>query len=157
MLQQSRSGKPKCLATVASKTTEAILQQPVGAKLRFVVGAMMIAGGTLWAQQNNLLNVESLEKINATGIARQRNHDFPVALFVVCDSCCSTHAVRSGPGRPGHCDSVCLDLRVRCVAGIGAWGNLQTSFGNLITRIARLHSKIFGTRLQSRPTCFGSH
>lgn len=157
MLQQIRSGKPKSLATVASKTTGAILQQLVGAKLGFVVGAMMIAGGTLWAQQNNLLNVESLGKIKATAIARHRNHDFRVALFVVCNSCCSTHVVWSGLGRPKHCDSVCLGQRIRCVAGIGAWSTFQSSFGNLITRIARLHSMIDRTRLQSLPTCFGSH
>jgi serine/threonine protein kinase len=66
MLQQARSGKPKSLATIASKTTGAILKQLVGAKLRFVVGALMIAGCTLWAQQNNLLNAESLEKIKAS-------------------------------------------------------------------------------------------
>ncbi len=66
MLQQARTGKSKSLAAVASRTTGAVLKQLVGGKLRFVVGAMMIAGCTLWAQQNNLLNAESLEKIKAT-------------------------------------------------------------------------------------------
>ena len=66
MLQQARSGKPKSLTAVASRTTRAVLNQLLGGKLRFVVGALMIAGCTLWAQQNNLLNAASLEKIKAS-------------------------------------------------------------------------------------------
>ncbi len=66
MLQQARSGKPKSLTAVASRTTRAVLNQLLGGKLRFVVGALMIAGCTLWAQQNNLLNAASLEKFKAS-------------------------------------------------------------------------------------------
>ena len=64
MLQAARTGKPKTVGTLAKQTTGALLGHLLGGKLRFAVGAFMILGCLMWANQNDLLSKAHIDKIS---------------------------------------------------------------------------------------------
>lgn len=64
MLASARSGKPKSLTHKASRATSALLSQLFGGKLRFAIGAMLLAGCLMWANQNNLFDKAKLSEVS---------------------------------------------------------------------------------------------
>jgi eukaryotic-like serine/threonine-protein kinase len=66
MLASARSGKPKSLTAEASRATGAFISHLLGGKLRFAVGALLIAGCLMWAHQNNLFDKTKLSEVTKT-------------------------------------------------------------------------------------------
>ena len=65
MLAAARSGKPQTKMARASRATGQLLNQLVGGKLRFAVGALLLVGCAMWANQNQLFNKEKLTQVGS--------------------------------------------------------------------------------------------
>lgn len=65
MLAAARSGKPQTKLARASRATGQMLEQLFGGKLRFALGAMLLVGCALWANQNKLFDKEKLTQVGS--------------------------------------------------------------------------------------------
>lgn len=65
MLATARSGKPQTKLAKASRATGKLFDQLLGGKLRFAIGAILLVGCAMWANQNKLFDKEKLTQVGS--------------------------------------------------------------------------------------------
>ena len=68
MMLEARAGKP-AKASFAKRSLQLALGQALGGKMRFVLGAFLLAGFSLWTQQNELFSTQTFEQVRNVGAA----------------------------------------------------------------------------------------
>ena len=63
MMATARFGKPQSKLARASRATGQLLNQVLGGKLRFAIGACLLIGCAMWANQNQLFDKEKLNQV----------------------------------------------------------------------------------------------
>lgn len=64
MMAEARSGKVQ-RPSLASRSVGFLMNQLFGAKLRFMAGALLVAGFAMWAKQNNLFSTEAIQELQS--------------------------------------------------------------------------------------------
>ncbi len=65
LMATARTGKPQTKIARASRSTGKMLDRLFGGQVRFAVGALLLIGCALWANQNNLFDKEKLDKVSS--------------------------------------------------------------------------------------------